>query len=411
MSITRLRRSIILIALSALVGAVMIGQPAQGAMSVVTGTVSSSNGPIATGELSFFATCQDYEAFTGAGESRAAYDYISGGEYSVNIPDGTYRVVIMPYRGTGAGTSWHNAKATCEQADVITVSGYTVLNLVALPGSDVTGTVSSSNGPVTTGRVTFYATCEVLRHTGFYPGQGLYADESAITDGRYTVTVPDGTYRVDIQQRDGSEHGALRSWHNAKTVCEQADVVTVSGNTTQNLVAKAAFMVEGTVRSMNGRVTSGYLSFFTSCQEQPASSSEFSRLTYKALVFAGTYRVLISPDADTGARKSWHSAKPTCDQADMITVSGNTTQNLLALPGKQTVKKPPARVKKGKSAALAKTSSAGTRVRWKSITRKVCTVKKSEVKALTKGKCVLRASVPKTSDLPAYTKKFTIRVR
>jgi len=38
-------------------------------------------------------------------------------------------------------------------------------------------------------------------------------------------------------------------------------------------------------------------------------------------------------------------------------------------------------------------------------------VKKSEVKALTKGKCVLRASVPKTSDLPAYTKKFTIRVR
>jgi hypothetical protein len=212
-----------------------------------------------------------------------------------------------------------------------------------------------------------------------------------------------------IHQPNYSEHGALRSWHNARTACEQADVVTVSGNTRKNLVAKAGFTVNGEVRSRNGRVSSGYVSFFTTCEERPSHSSEFFG-PYKALVFAGTYRVLISPDADTGARLSWHSAKRTCEQADMITVSGNTTENLLALPDKQTVQKPPARLKKGKSAALAKTSSAGTRVRWKSITKKVCTVKKSDVKALTKGKCVLRASVPKTSDFPAYTRKFTIRV-
>ena len=318
MSITWHRPSIVFMAVGALVGTIIVGQPAQGTISVVTGTVSSSNGPVATGDVSFFATCEDYDASQGTGEGRAAYDAVVGGEYSVNIPDGTYRVVIMPHHGFGAGTSWHNAKATCEQSDVITVDGYTVQNLVAQPGSDVTGTVSSSDGPVTTGRVTFYATCQVLRHPGFYPGQWLYADEAYIDGGKYTVTVPDGTYRVDIQQPNYSEHGALSSWHNAKAACEQADVVTVSGN---------------------------------------------------------------------------------------------TTQDLLALPGKQTVKTPPARLKKGKGAALAKTSSAGTRVRWKSLTNKVCTVKMAEVRSLKKGRCVLRASVPKTSAFPAYAKKFTIRVR
>ena len=48
-------------------------------------------------------------------------------------------------------------------------------------------------------------------------------------------------------------------------------------------------------------------------------------------VLDGSGRVLISPDADTGARKSWHSAKSTCEQADVVTVSGNTTV-LAALP-------------------------------------------------------------------------------
>ncbi len=407
MSITRHRRSSIFMALGALVGTFLIGQPARGAMSVVTGTVSSSNGAIASGQVAFFATCQDYEQ-----SNYAAWDDISGGEYSVNIPDGTYRVGIRPGDGTGAGTSWHNAKASCEQADVVTVNGYTNQPLVSLPGSEVTGTVSSSNGPVTDGVVMLYATCQVLGNLHWQqaiPPAIHYAGAATIIDGRYRVTVPDGTYRVLIQQRN-SEHGALRSWHNAKPTCDQADVVTISGNTSQNLVATAGFVVSGTVRSTNGRVSSGYVHFFTTCQEHADQSFEFFG-TYRALVFAGTYRVLISPDGDTGARESWYSTKPTCEQADAITVIGNTTQDLLTLPGKQTVKKPPASLKKGKSATLAKTSSARTRVRWTSITKQVCTVKKSDVTALKRGKCVVRASVPKTSAFPAYAKRFTIRVR
>ncbi len=125
----------------------------------------------------------------------------------------------------------------------------------------------------------------------------------------------------------------------------------------------------------------------------------------------------------------------------MVTVDGDTTVNLVAMaeggspsptpsvspstpgptqtqstpppppPGKQTVKKPPAKLKTGKSATLAKTSAQGTRVTWKSTTKKVCKVKKSKVKGLKKGKCVLKATAPATSTFLAYSQKFTIRVK
>lgn len=418
MSITRRRRSLTFMALGALIGAILIGHPAQGAMSVLTGSVSSSNGPVTAGLVQFFATCQDYEAVVGGtGAQPPAQDDIYKGAYSVNIPDGTYLVRIRPADGSGAGTSWHNAQATCEQAEVVTVKGYTVQNLVTLPGSEVTGTVSTSNGPVTTGLVQFIATCQGLGEQGSSPAgtyvvDPRYADEAMIDGGRYSVTVPDGTYRVLIQQPNYTEHGAMRSWHNAKPTCDEADVVTVSGNTTLDLVPRAGFVVTGTVRSRNGPVWSGYVSFFRNCEERPVFASEYSQGDYMARIFAGTYRVLISPDDDNpGALLSWHNAKPTCEQADVVSISGDTTQNVVALPGKQTVKKPPTTLKQGRSARLAKASSIGARVTWKGTTRKVCRVKKFTVTGLAKGTCVLKATVPKKNSVPAYAKRFTIRVR
>ncbi len=145
MSITRRLYSIIFVAIAALVGAVLLGQPALGVDSTVTGTVTSSNGPVAAGRVGFYATCQDYQDYNPAG-----YADFTSGTYEVIVPDGTYRVWIVPY-SAGVIESWHSAKPTCAEANVVTVSGNTPLNLVALPGSTVTGTVSSSNGPVTQG--------------------------------------------------------------------------------------------------------------------------------------------------------------------------------------------------------------------------------------------------------------------
>ena len=81
------------------------------------------------------------------------------------------------------------------------------------------------------------------------------------------------------------------------------------------------------------------------------------------------------------------------------------------LKGSQTVKKPPAKIKQGKSAKLAKTTAQGARVTCKSTTKKVCSVKRSKVKGLKKGKCGLTATAPSVGTFLAYSQKFTVRVK
>jgi hypothetical protein len=80
-------------------------------------------------------------------------------------------------------------------------------------------------------------------------------------------------------------------------------------------------------------------------------------------------------------------------------------------PTAQTAAKPAAKLKKGKSAKLAKKTKQGVRLSWKTTTKKVCKVKKYKVKALKKGTCKLKATAPAGPGLAAYKKKFRIKVK
>ncbi len=77
----------------------------------------------------------------------------------------------------------------------------------------------------------------------------------------------------------------------------------------------------------------------------------------------------------------------------------------------QTLKKPPAKLKKGKKAKLAKKTQQGSKVTWKTSTKKVCTVKKYKVTAKKKGKCKLSAKAPAITGYTAFSKKYTIKVK
>ena len=82
-----------------------------------------------------------------------------------------------------------------------------------------------------------------------------------------------------------------------------------------------------------------------------------------------------------------------------------------ATPVAQSVKKPPAKLKKGKKAKLAKKTTQGAKVTWKTSTKKVCTVKKYKVTAKKKGKCKLSAKAPAITGYTAFSKKYTIKVK
>jgi uncharacterized delta-60 repeat protein len=78
---------------------------------------------------------------------------------------------------------------------------------------------------------------------------------------------------------------------------------------------------------------------------------------------------------------------------------------------KQSAKKPPAKVKKGKRAKLAKRTRQGAKLKWKSSTKKVCVVKKTTLRTKRKGKCVVRAKAPAVGGIKAFSKKYVIKVK
>ena len=123
----------------------------------VTGIAKTATGPVPYGTIRAYANCADYRADV---KNSTASSGIMNGYYSLELPVGTYRIFLM-----GPSRSWHDAKATCEEATEVTVTEPMDLDLVGLPPLTVTGTVSSANGAVTQASVWFFRSCQDPRPT------------------------------------------------------------------------------------------------------------------------------------------------------------------------------------------------------------------------------------------------------
>lgn len=401
MSVPVRPRSIIFVAVGSLIGAVLLAQPAHGQTFTVSGTVGSSNLPVASGKVFFYATCQDYDD-----DEPADVDVFDQGHYSVTVPSGTYRVRIDPDAGTGALPSFHNAKSGCDQADVLTVTGNTTVVLVALPEwFNVSGSVASANGPITQASVYFYASCQdaALR---------LDADHDASLEyGTYRVTVPAGVYRVLIKP---SATRAVTSWHDARMTCEEATPVVVSADSLINLNTAALYTVTGSVRSANGAVQSGSVGVYTDCQ----AFATKTRIDGGGLSVSGTYSVDVPPGTYVFYARvssppltvtSWHGPAMACEKATPVTISADTTLDL-TLMGRQRVKGSLQNLKLDKRKALAKRTIQGARVTWTVTTPKVCRVKKSTLVGRREGRCKVRATAPEIAGYTAFSQLFWVHV-
>jgi hypothetical protein len=414
----------VLIAVLGLLAGMLVIVPARGADSTVSGTVNSGSGPVASGRVEFYASCQDYYD-----DYWTASDDFGLATYSVTVPDGPYLVLIYPDDQPEAVNSWHNAKPGCAQADVVTVAGNTVVNLVAANGSRVSGTVQAPDGTVSRGALAWYTSCDEYYARPGWP--------STFGGSAYSEYMPDGTYRVLFypEQSEYPSSFATKSWHAAKPSCSQAQSVTVSGDTVVTINVAAGKTVSGTVSTSGGPVTSGSVFFYTTCEDVAHGDYPgYSAITeggFEDSMPPGTYRVRIKPTS-AGALESWHSAKATCDAADPVTITADATVNLVAqssvsptptptpttsptpspttAPAKQVVKKPPSKLKKGKQVKLAKKTTQGARVTWKSRTKAVCAVSKSTLKTKKKGTCKVRAKAPAVPGYLAYSRVIKVRI-
>lgn len=318
--------------------------------SNVSGTVSSSRGTASAGWVVFYEDCAAADSY-----ASAAFDYFVG-TYEVTVPNGTYKVLVEPRGGDGVALSWHSAAADCAGAETVTVSGAGDQDLVGLPGWNVSGRVSTANGPVAEAGVTFVADCTPVRPFSY--------SAWAITDpeGNYVVTVPTGSYRVEIDPYL-VDSDAITSWHADQATCADADEVAVSGD-----------------RLLDLEATSG---------SPPSPAPENT-----------------SPPVTTPPVEDQPPATPPDATPDPTPTVSPPSQRL-----GQTVVRPIKKSKKGKKITLAKTTRQGQPVTWRSTTKKICTVQAARVKLRKKGTCRLIAGAPGSATTVPYTARFSVRVK
>lgn len=286
------------------------------AMVSVSGTVTRTT---ATGTMPLSDTIVEFYADCGDRSSGGAYS--QAGTYTAMVPVGTYRILLRPF-STQALTSWHNAKASCEKADPVTITGKTTdLQLVARSASVLSGQVrNAAGGEVDTGSLFFFTSCS-----------GQPQDRFNIEEGSYRMPLPEGTYYVQIDPEDAS---AVTSWNGGVASCEQSTPVTVRGSTTKDLVAAVGTSLTGSVRISGKTVRGGFVDFYSDCNAGPLQSREIlSDGTYEASLAPGRYRALIKASNGNSEAISWHDAVRTCAQATVIEV-GQTPmkRNLQGLP-------------------------------------------------------------------------------
>lgn len=371
------------------------------------------------GRVVFFSDC--------GGKAIESREIDREGTYEVSLAPGSYAVQIIENSMGGSAIGWHNAKRSCSTADRIQVGQADMYrDLNAPPVAHFTGTMSTAAGLVEWGRAQFFATCQDY----------LNANSSGVgyaRSGQLDSWLPAGTYFVRLYPM---AEGAP-SWNGGRATCAGSTTVTVPGSAA--LLAGSGVTVTGSVTTSKGTVRRGHVEFYPDCWAASrgfdSGSATVTAGTYSRAIMPGTYRVRITPEEPTSAAISWHSAQADCGEATPVTVSAAGTLDLRGLakgevpfvepiepvtpvtpvtpvaPAKQTVRKPPAKLKKGAKAKLARKTAQGSRLTWKTKTRKICTVKKYVLTARKKGVCKLSAKAPAGTGFTAYSRTFRIRVR
>ena len=383
----------------------------------VSGSVSRSASSVPDGTVSFFTTCQDFQALTPRAQSP-----LTSGSYSVNVPAGSYRVLI-----SSDIESWHSVAATCDEAAVVQVTGDTARSLSGLAPAKIKGRVTYKGVGLSDAFVS------ARRWDGGQWKPVAFAQTA--DDGTYTIAnlVP-GTFRV---QFDSVQYGKGwlpgHYWPAAQTLQSATDIALGTGATVQGIDASMVegASIAGTVFGPTGPRGGALVSLYDSSgfalagvYTEPDGTWEITGL------WPGSYKVSFE-DAD-GSNKEYWNDKASLEQADTITVANlQDRSGLDAYLGgpdpcefqktcpappvasllSQSLKSPPKSLKRGKRARLPATTAQGGRISWKSLTKKTCTVKKNRVRGVKKGKCVVRASSPQTSTFALLSARYTIRVR
>jgi hypothetical protein len=286
---------------------------------LISGTVTSAAGGVALENVfvgAFKATglCCDYVNGTGTD---------AAGKYALTVPDSAaYRLMFYPSDGTHLSEWWNNA-TSFELGTDIAVSGADLSgkDAVLAAGTKITGTVTASGGAP-------LASVWVGAYDATLPCCTWIAGSGTDSAGKYTLTVPSGSYKLMFYPFMGT---SLSEWWDDKADFASATAIVVGGTSVTGKDAQLATgrLISGTVTAVTGGAALagvGVVVLDSACTNWVTSASTDAAGSYAAVVGNGSYRVSFQPPP--GYLGEWYDDKPSCAAATTLTV------NNADLPGK-----------------------------------------------------------------------------
>jgi hypothetical protein len=241
-------------------------------------------------------------------------DTDSNGDYSINLPVGTYKVHFSPSPSVGYyAPGWYADKVSVAASE-------TTSNINAQPeiGGIISGRVTGSSGIKGIANVYVYA----VDPDYFSWINGSYTDGN----GNYRFNVPAGTCKVYFSSSPSSGNYAPE-WYENKTHFQEGDLVTITASgTTFNVNARLE--IGGTI---SGRVTdtwgNGIVGVYVKAFDLNDDAIFFNGATtnskgfYAIPLAAGSYKVgFVSGPDDGNFTAEWYKNKSDFQSADTVTV-------------------------------------------------------------------------------------------
>lgn len=233
------------------------------------------------------------EAYNLSGTRRGFTTASTGGDFTLVLPPGDYKLVAFDPNGAYAASFWQNARAFAEAAAVRVREGQTTANVdfTLVPAARVSGTAVDAATLAPLPSMLVYA---------YTPAGSLVATVTTNATGAFALSLPPGTYRFVAAD---PAHVFATAFYDGSRSFEKSNILTVvSGEQRPGVVLRLerAFTISGHVTAAGLTVAAYNLdgTLHTSTTSNSAGN-------YTLAVAPGTYKIGVSDPQLVYATQFW----------------------------------------------------------------------------------------------------------
>jgi hypothetical protein len=250
----------------------------------------------------------------------------NNGNYSFNMPAGTYKVHFNPSPSSGYNApAWYDNKANVQLANLVTVSAQvtSIIDAQLEIGGTISGQVTGTAG-------------KAIRnvHAEAYDSElNWMGGTSTDVNGKYSFNVSVGIFKLTFSPFPSSGYYAPE-WYHSKGYFQVADLVSVKPSQTTssiNAELKIGGRIAGRVTDVLGNVVPGV---YVQAYDLNDNTIVFNGTTtnseglYTIQLATGDYKVWFFPTPDSGNfQPEWYNNRSNFESADEVQAIKRNTKS------------------------------------------------------------------------------------